>query len=113
MEYLYKMPFDHDLEMLLIASTLQANFGRIYYFSKFAVLKNRNSIQKGKAIFPQGMNDHSHFIERFQYAEFNHGSFNYPLPLTPISTSAFTPPQLQIIFSRSLISAHFPSYSYG
>lgn len=91
MEYLYKMPFDHDLEMVLIESILQANFGWIYYFSKFAVLKNRNSIQKGMAIFPQGMNDHSHFIEIFQYAKFNQGGFNYPLPLIPISTSAFTP----------------------
>lgn len=50
MKYLNKMPFNHDLEMLLIASILQANFGWIYYFSKFAVLKNRNSIQNGMAI---------------------------------------------------------------
>lgn len=83
MKYLYKMPFDHNLEMLLIASILQANFGRIYYFSKFAVLKNRNSIQNGMAIFPEGVNDHSHSVEIFQYAEFNQSGFNCPLPLPP------------------------------
>lgn len=105
------MPFDHDLEMLLIASILQANFGRIYYFSKFAVLKNRNSIQNGMAIFPQGVNDHSHFVEIFQYAEFNQSGFNYPLALSPISSSAFTS-NFQIVFSRSLISTHFPFYNY-
>ena len=84
MKYLNKMPFNHDLEMLLIASILQANFGWTYYFSKFAVLKNRNSIQNGMAIFPRGMNDHSHFVEIFQYAKFNQSGFNYPLPLPPL-----------------------------
>ena len=84
MKYLNKMPFNHDLELLLIASILQANFGWIYSFSKFAVLKNRNSIQNGMAIFPRGMNDHSYFVEIFQYAEFNQSGFNYPLPLPPL-----------------------------
>lgn len=66
LSYQYRTPFDHDLEMLLIASILQANFGQIYYFSKFAVLKIRNSIQKGMAILPQRVNYHSHFSEIFQ-----------------------------------------------
>lgn len=63
------------------------------------------------AIFPQGMNDHSHFIEIFQHIEFNQSGFNYPFPLTPISSSAFTP-NFQIVSSRSLISTYIPLYIY-
>lgn len=102
-EYPYKMPFDHDLQILLIASILQANFGWIYYFSKFSVLKNRKYIQNGMAIFPQGMNDQSHFVEIFQYTDFNQDGFHYPLCLAPISSSAFTV-NFQIVFDWRLIS---------
>lgn len=92
-EYSYKMPFDHELETLLIASILQANFGWMYYFSKFALLKNRNFISNGMAIFPQDMNDHSHFVKIFQYTEFNQYGFNYPLlcPLFPVLLLSLTP----------------------